>query len=68
MATIAMQTDDDFIKNRSTYITWANLTNGDVGGELQFAGHADKTMQVFGTFGAGGELTFEGSNDPRDLS
>lgn len=68
MATIAMQTDDDFIKNRSTYITWANLTNGDVGGELQFAGHADKTMQVFGTFGAGGELTFEGSNDPRVLS
>lgn len=41
------------------------MANGDVGEYLKFAGHADKTMQVFGTFGTGGSLTFEGSNDPR---
>ncbi len=68
MAIVPMETFDDFIKNRSTYITWSNLANGDTGEPLSFAGHADKTMQVFGTFGTGGELTFEGSNDPRVLS
>lgn len=65
MAIIQMQTYDDFIKNRSTYITWSNMANGDTGSPLQFAGHADKTMQVFGTFGSGGSVSFEGSNDPR---
>jgi hypothetical protein len=68
MAIVAQETFDDFIKNRSTYITWANLANGDTGEPLSFAGHADKTMQVFGTFGAGGSITFEGSNDPRVIS
>lgn len=65
MPTIPVETTDDYIQNRSTYITWSNMANGDVGEYLKFAGHADKTMQVFGTFGTGGSLTFEGSNDPR---
>ncbi len=65
MATIPISTEDDFIKNRSTYITWADMANGDDGEPLMFAGHADKTMQVFGTFGSGGSVTFEGSNDAR---
>lgn len=68
MAIVPQDTYDDFIKNRSTYITWANMANGDTGEPLSFAGHADKTMQVFGTFGSGGQITFEGSNDPRVLS
>lgn len=65
MAVIAQTTFDDFIRNRSTYITWANMANGDTGEPLSFAGHADKTVQVFGTFGTGGSITFEGSNDSR---
>ena len=64
MATIAFDTSDDFIKNRSTYITWTDLTSGDDGAPLQFAGHADKTLQVLGVF-SGGTLVFEGSNDTR---
>lgn len=65
MATIAFDTSDDFIKNRSTYITWSNLASNDDGQPLQFAGHADKTLQVFGSFSGGATLVFEGSNDPR---
>lgn len=68
MAIIPQTTVDDFIRNRSTYITWANMANGDSGDPLSFAGHADKTVQIFGTFGSGGSVTFEGSNDPRVVS
>ena len=68
MAVIAQSILDDFINNRSTYITWPNMANGDTGVYLQFAGHADKTLQIFGTFGTGGEVTFEGSNDPRVIT
>lgn len=65
MALIEFTTEEDFIKNRSTYITWSNMANGDTGQPHSFAGHPDKTFQVFGNFGVGGEVTFEGSNDPR---
>jgi hypothetical protein len=42
---------------------WAGLLNTDDGSPAQLAGHADKTVTIHGTFGAGGSLTIEGSND-----
>lgn len=68
MAVIDYQSDDDFIRNRSSYITWANMADGDTGQPLPLAGHADKTLHVFGDWGVGGQLTFKGSNDPRAIS
>lgn len=44
-------------------VTWSTLTNGDDGAPVQMPGSADRTVQVFGTFGAGGNVRIEGSND-----
>ena len=43
--------------------TWAAMANGDTGAPVNFPGNADKTIQVTGTFGAGGSATLQGSND-----
>jgi hypothetical protein len=53
----------------SQYITWAALANGDTGQPLENASrYADKTVQIFGTFGASGSVTLQGSNDPRAIT
>lgn len=39
------------------------MANTDVGDALQAAEYSDKTVQVEGTWGAGGEFTLQGSND-----
>lgn len=68
MATVEFETVDDFIHNRARYMTWAGLNTTDTDGQpLQFAGHADKTVHVFGTFG-GASVSFQASNDPRVLT
>ena len=38
-------------------------TTNDVGSPMAFSEWADRTIQVIGTFGPGGTLTWEGSND-----
>jgi hypothetical protein len=43
--------------------TWAAMANGDTGAPVNFPGYGDKSIQVTGTFGAGGSCTLEGSND-----
>lgn len=43
--------------------TWTGMQNGDTGQPVELANHADRSIQVFGVFGAGGLLKFEGSND-----
>lgn len=43
--------------------TWPGLTNGDVGTGIQAHAFADKTVQAVGTFGTGGAVALEGSND-----
>lgn len=67
MATINYETFDAFINNRARYITWTALGELDDGEPLEFAGHADKTLQVFGAFD-GATVYFECSNDPRVLT
>lgn len=49
-------------------VTWAELANGDTGSSWESWKLADKTMQVFGTFGTGGSVTMQGSNDPRVIT
>jgi hypothetical protein len=46
-------------------ITWANLTNAgsDSGQPVQRPALVDRSVQVTGTFGTGGTVVFEGSND-----
>lgn len=45
-------------------VAWGPMANGDTGGPTSsFGGFADKTIQVEGTFGAGGSIAAEGSND-----
>ncbi|SOD41322.1 hypothetical protein [Nitrosovibrio sp. Nv4] len=60
MAEKALTRDDS--GNTST-ITWTGLANGDTGAPLVSFDHADMSAQVDGTFGVGGSVTLQGSND-----
>lgn len=42
---------------------WAGLLNGDDGAPIQMSSSADRSVQYIGTFGAGGSIQLEGSND-----
>ena len=42
---------------------WALLANGDTGDWVSAAEWSGKTFQVSGTFGAGGSVSIQGSND-----
>lgn len=42
---------------------WSGLLNGDTGSGVRVPHFADKSLQAVGTFGAGGTVTVQGSND-----
>lgn len=42
---------------------WSGLLNGDSGGAVEFNSYPDRSIQVNGTFGAGGSVLLEGSNN-----
>ena len=46
-------------------VTWTGLTQttSDTGDPIKAAEYSDKTFHCFGTFGVGGSLVIEGSND-----
>lgn len=44
-------------------VVWSGLLNGDDGNPFELFDYADYTVQVGGTFGAGGTIVFQGSND-----
>jgi hypothetical protein len=44
-------------------VRWANLAAGDTGEMLEAVQYTDKSVQVGGTFGVGGAVVIEGSND-----
>ena len=54
---------------RSIVAKWTGLGNGDIGvgpagnSNLQMPSYPDRTVQVLGTFGTGGSISIEGSND-----
>lgn len=49
--------------SRSFVAAWLALPNGEDGEPIAFGQYTDKSVQVSGTFGAGGSLRLEGSND-----
>lgn len=48
---------------RAYVARWAGLANGDDGERVSVAAYTDKSVQVTGTFGTGGSVTVQGSND-----
>lgn len=44
-------------------VEWTGLLNGDDGSAAQWCDYADRCIQVSGTFGTGGSVTVEGSNN-----
>lgn len=44
-------------------IGWTGLLNGDTGAAVELVDYADKTVTITGTFGTGGTLVLQGSND-----
>lgn len=62
MSTIQM-TKQPSGNTRTLIATWDALANGDDGSPIQFSQYADKSVQVSGIFGSGGNLRLEGSND-----
>lgn len=47
----------------SSLSTWTALANGQAGDNISAFQFSDKTVQVGGTFGVGGSVTIQGSND-----
>jgi len=51
-------------KDRGCYVvSWSGLLNGDDGSPIEMPGAADRSVQFTGTFGTGGTIQIEGSND-----
>jgi hypothetical protein len=64
MPVIALaETRDQTFGNNAHFVQWTPLLNGDSGAPYSMAGFADRSVQVTGTFGAGGTVLVEGSND-----
>lgn len=49
--------------DHATLVTWSGLLNGDTGARVNLTDYPDRTVQFAGTFGAGGTVNFEGTND-----
>ena len=54
---------DASFPGESSLISWTGLGNGDDGEPLQFGAFTDRSIQFSGTFGAGGTIVLECSND-----
>lgn len=64
MAVRAIDLDDVSTRQDQCHVaTWTGILNGDSGEPVAMPGSADRSAQVTGTFGAGGSLRIEGSND-----
>ncbi|MCA3247404.1 MAG: hypothetical protein ING29_13105 [Azospirillum sp.] len=44
-------------------VTWSGLLNTDDGAPVELAAFADRSVQVFGSFGTGGNCRIQGSNN-----
>jgi hypothetical protein len=53
----------DSLHHTCVVATWANMGNGDHGQAIELANFADRSVQVIGDFGAGGNVRIEGSLD-----
>jgi hypothetical protein len=53
----------NLVGNRAVLVTWTGLLNGDDGAPFEAADFDYDTLQATGTFGTGGSITMQGSND-----
>ena len=59
----------DIVPPRSDQVhvyTWPGMANGDDGQPVELPWYADRTVQVVGTYGAGGKARIEGSLNGTD--
>ncbi len=49
--------------NNVAVYTWAAIANGEAGVAISGPGFTDRSVQIEGTFGTGGTVVIEGSND-----
>lgn len=66
MATIAYTSEYvTTFRDRVVIVTWEGMTfsGSDVGTPIEMPGFADRSVQITGTFGSGGSVKIEGSND-----
>ena len=49
--------------HNAVLVVWSGLLNGDDGAPFEHADYGDRTVQFQGTPGAGGSISFHGSND-----
>lgn len=54
---------DQSFPGESSLVSWTGLLNGDDGSPVQFGAFTDRSIQFVGTFGTGGTIVLEGSND-----
>jgi len=54
---------DEHVSSKRPWVKWLSLANGEAGVPFISPGTADKTVQVTGTFGSGGNVIMEGSID-----
>ena len=57
------KTVPDSLHHTCVIVTWPDLAVSDDGKPIEFANFADRSVQVFGTFGSGGSVRIEGSID-----
>ncbi len=50
-------------EDKTVKIFWEGMTNGDTGAPVNLPRYPDKTVQVVGTFGTGGDVDLDGSPD-----
>jgi hypothetical protein len=60
---VPTESRDQTVGNNAHFISWGPLANADSGTPYAQSGFADRSIQIGGTFGAGGTVLVEGSND-----
>lgn len=63
MATRTVTVAPHLENQQVTLFTWTGLLNGDDGSPIDWAVWPDRSVQFVGTFGTGGSIQLEGSND-----
>jgi len=51
------------VQGQAATVTWAGLTNGATGAAQPYLAWTQASFQVSGTFGSGGSIKLQGSND-----
>lgn len=51
--------------DRTRVLAWEGMTTNDTGMPVNVALWADKSIHIFGNFGSGATVVWQGSNDPR---